>query len=115
LIIRISRGRVRPGTEAEVFGRLRAATEGRERPAGLAALFVGRHLTADGIEVVAITVWTDVEALIGVLGSGWESPKWLGGVEELITHGTVEHLETAIEDFDRLDRLAPIPAGSEGS
>ena len=115
MIIRISRGRVRPGTEAEVFGRLRAATEGRQRPAGLAALFVGRHLTEDGLEVVAITVWTDVEALIGVLGSGWESPKWLGAVEELITNSTVEHLETAIEDFERLDAFAPVPVGSEGS
>jgi hypothetical protein len=112
LIIRISRGRVRTGAEAEVFGRLRDATEGRGRPDGLEALFIGRHLTADGLELIAITAWTDVEALIRVLGEGWEAPKWLDGVEELVTHSTVEHWETAVDDFDAF--IGPWDAASAG-
>jgi hypothetical protein len=100
LIIRISRGRVRAGAEAEVFTRLRDATDGAGRPDGLKALFIGRHLTADGLDIIAITAWTNVDALIRVLGEGWESPKWLAGIEDLVTHGTVEHWETAVEDFE---------------
>ncbi len=107
MIIRISRGRVRAGSEAEVFTRLRDATEGAGRPEGLKALFIGRHLTADGLELIAITAWTDVEALIRVLGDGWESPKWLAGIEDLVTHSTVEHWETAVEDFDSFIGLQP--------
>ena len=100
MIIRISRGRVRAGAEAEVFTRLRDATEGAGRPEGLEALFIGRHLTADGLELIAITAWTDVDALIRVLGDGWESPRWLAGIEDLVTQSTVEHWETAVEDFE---------------
>lgn len=100
MIIRISRGRVRSGSEAEVFARLRDATEGTGRPDGLEALFIGRHLTADGLEIIAITAWTSIDALIRVLGEGWESPKWLADVEQHVTHSTVEHWETAIEDFE---------------
>jgi hypothetical protein len=100
VIIRISRGRVRPGSEPEVFARLRGATEGQGRPDGLQALFIGRHLTADGLELIAITAWTDVDALIGVLGEGWETPKWLDDIEDFVTHSTVEHWESAVDDFD---------------
>ena len=100
VIIRISRGRVRAGAEPEVFTRLRDATVGQGRPEGLQALFIGRHLTADGMELIAITAWADVEALIRVLGDGWETPKWLAGIEDYVTHSTVEHWETAVEEFD---------------
>jgi hypothetical protein len=100
LIIRISRGRVRAGSESEVFARLRDATTGSGRPEGLEALFIGRHLTSDGLELIAITAWTDADALIRVMGPGWESPKWLAGIEDLVTHSTVEHWETAVEDFE---------------
>lgn len=115
MIVRISRGRVRPGTEGEVFARLRAASEERGRPDGLQALFIGRHLTADGLELVAITVWSDVEALIGVMGEGWETPKWLAGLEELVTHSSVEHWETAVEDFQAFSGLKSMPAGAGAS
>ena len=100
MIVRTSRGRVRPGCEGDVFARLRAASEGGARPDGLHAYFLGRHLKADGMELIAITVWRDVQALINVLGEGWESPKWLAGVDDLVTHSTVEHWETAVEAFD---------------
>jgi quinol-cytochrome oxidoreductase complex cytochrome b subunit len=63
-------------------------------------MFIGRHLSADGMELVAITVWSDVESLISVIGEGWESPKWLAGLEDLVTHSSVEHWETAVEDFE---------------
>lgn len=109
MIIRITRGRVRPGTEAEVFARLRDASEERGRPDGLRARFIGRHLTADGLELVAITVWSDVDTLIAVLGAGWESPRWLPGLEDLVTHSSVEHLETVVVDFEGLAGLASAP------
>ena len=115
VIIRISRGRIRAGTEAEVFARLRGASEAGGLPAGLEAFFVGRHLTADGLEMVAITVWSDIEALIGVMGDGWESPRWLAGVDELVTHSSVEHFETALEDFEALGAPGSAPVESESA
>ena len=100
MIIRISRGRVHAGSEGDVFARLRDATDGAGRPEGLHALFIGRHLTSEGLDLIAITAWTDVDALIRVMGPGWESPKWLAGIEEFVTDSTVEHWETAVEDFE---------------
>lgn len=113
VIIRISRGQVRAGSEAEVFARLRDSTEGQGRPDGLQALFIGRHLTADGLELIAITAWADVEALIRVLGEGWETPKWLAGIEDYVTHSTVEHWETAVDDFD--DFIGPWATANAGA
>ena len=110
MIIRTTRGRVRPGAEGEVFARLRAATQAQGRPAGLQALFIGRHLTTDGMELYAITVWTDVDSLVTVIGEGWESPKWLDGLEEFVTNSTVEHWETAVDDFEAFIGLGSIPA-----
>lgn len=112
MIVRTSRGRVRQGTEGDVFARLRAASNGGHRPDGLDAYFLGRHLTSDGMEIIAITVWRDVQALIAVLGEGWESPRWLADVEDLVTHSSVEHWETAVEDFDPLVDGLPLPAWS---
>jgi hypothetical protein len=111
VIIRISRGQVRPDAEGDVVARLRAATEGRQRPEGLCALFIGRHLTSTGTELVAITVWRDAQAMTDVLGDGWESSRWLPGVDdELMTHSSVEHFETAVEDFDPVRAFAPTMA-----
>jgi hypothetical protein len=117
LIIRISRGRVRAGSEADVFARMRDATEGQARPEGLQALFIGRHLTADGLELIAITAWTNVDALISVLGEGWEAPKWLDGIGDLVTHSTVEHWETAVDDFEAFVgpwAAAPVEGATSG-
>jgi hypothetical protein len=71
------------------------------------------------MELIAITVWRDVDALIRVLGDGWESPRWLADVDDLITNSTVEHWETAVEAFDPMDAVAlgapmPVIAGPEG-
>ena len=114
MIIRTTRGRVRAGTEGEVVARLRAATEAQGRPAGLHALFIGRHLTADGPELYAITVWSDVESLVSVLGKGWEAPKWLAGLEEFVSHSSVEHWETAVDNFEAFIGLAPTSAAASG-
>lgn len=100
MIIRITRGQVRQDAEGEVVARLRAATEARGRPDGLHALFIGRQLGPRGVELVAITVWRDANTITDVLGEGWESSKWLAGVDEHMSNSTVEHWETAVEDFD---------------
>lgn len=110
MIIRITRGHVRQDAEGEVVARLRAATEGRGRPAGLHALFIGRHLAPSGMELVAITVWRDANAISEVLGEGWESSKWLAGVDEHMSNSTVEHWETAVEDFDPAVAFGPAVA-----
>ena len=100
MIIRVARGHVRQDAEGEVVARLRAAVEGRSRPDGLHALFIGRHLTSAGMELIAISVWRDAKAIMDVLGDGWESSKWLAGVDEHMTNSSVEHWESAVEEFD---------------
>jgi hypothetical protein len=115
VIIRTTRGRIRAGAEGEVVARLRAVTEAQGRPTGLNALFIGRHLTADGMELYAITVWSDVESLVSVLGEGWEAPKWLAGVEEFVSHSSVEHWETAVDNFEAFIGLVESPAALTGT
>lgn len=100
MIIRVTRGHVRPDAEGEVVARLRAASERDGRPDGLHAMYIGRHLTSTGTEIVAITVWRDADTLVRVLGEGWESPEWLAGIAEFMSDGTVEHWETAVEEED---------------
>lgn len=100
VIIRVARGHVRQDAEGEVVARLRAAVEGRGRPEGLHALFIGRHLTSAGMELIAITVWRDANAIAEVLGHGWESSKWMAGVDEHMSNSSVEHWESAVEEFD---------------
>jgi len=100
LIIRVTRGHVRPDAEGEVVARLRAVTERDGRPDGLHALYIGRHLTSTGTEIMAITIWRDADTLVRVMGEGWESPKWLAGIAEFMSDSTVEHWETAVEADD---------------
>lgn len=100
MIIRVTRGHVRPDAEGEVVAQLRAATERDGRPDGLHALYIGRRLTSTGTEIVAITIWRDADTIVRVLGAGWESPKWLAGIAEFMSDSTVEHWETAIEADD---------------
>jgi heme-degrading monooxygenase HmoA len=57
VIVRISRARIKPNSEAAAFQILREASSGFDRPQGLEALFISRRMATTGNELVAITVW----------------------------------------------------------
>jgi hypothetical protein len=54
VIVRISRGRIRRGVEAEAFDILRRSVDGTALPAGLEAFMIARRMVEAKLELVAI-------------------------------------------------------------
>jgi hypothetical protein len=105
VIIRITRGQIRAGAESVAFDVLREAAQGPTRPDGLEALFIGRQMRAAGPELVAITVWKDLDAIVAVMGPTWAEATWLPGLAEHISDATVEHLETVVANYEGMADL----------
>ena len=102
MIVRISRARIKPNSEAAAFQILREASSGFDRPQGLEALFISRRMATTGNELVAITVWADIEAMIAVMTDDWQRPRFLPTLDPLLEDASVEHYETIVEDFEDL-------------
>lgn len=119
MILRISRGRIRRGNEAEAFGLLRDSIGGPNHPDGLEAFVIARRMIEEQLELVAMTTWRDLDSMIAVMGQDWQTPSWLPGLEPLVESSSVEHLETIAESFHGLadvdpatiDLLAPTEPG----
>jgi hypothetical protein len=119
VIVRISRGRVRPGGEAEVFDLLRKSVGAAPRPHGLEAFVIARRMIEGQLELVAMTTWRDFDSMVAVMGKDWQTPSWLPGLEDLVESSSVEHLETIAESYhgfgemdrDTIDLLAPTEPG----
>jgi hypothetical protein len=108
LIVRISRGRIRPGGEAQAFALLRDSVAGTSgHPDGLEAFVIARRMVEGQLELVAMTTWRDLESLVRVIGPDWHSPSWLPGLRELVEASSVEHLETIAESFHGLGQIDP--------
>ena len=107
MIVRVSRGRVRRGDEAEVFGLLRQSVGGSARPNGLEAFVIARRMVEGQLELVAITTWRDFDSMVAVMGSDWQTPSWLPGLEELVESSSIEHLETIAESYHGFGDLDP--------
>jgi heme-degrading monooxygenase HmoA len=102
MIVRISRAHIKPNNEAAAFQILRDATGARERPAGLEALFISRRMANGGNELVAISVWRDLDAMAAVMTDDWRRPRFLPSLDSLIEDPSVEHFETIVEDYESL-------------
>ncbi len=101
MIIRVTHGRVVPNGEASAFEILRKATADVPRADGLEAFMLGRrYVGSDGVELIAITAWRDMDSLVTVMGPTWQMPTWLPGLDKYIVAGTLEHYETVAEDFE---------------
>ena len=48
------------------------------------AMFIGRRTGADADELVAITVWRDLDALIAIFGSSWSEPSFFPELRDAI-------------------------------
>jgi hypothetical protein len=105
LIVRISRAKIRRDQEAPAFEILRAAAASGIRPAGLEAMFISRRMGDIGNELVAVTVWRDLDALIAGIGPQWAQPAFLPSLDAMLNDGSVEHFETIAEDYEGILEL----------
>ena len=97
---------MRPNAEARVFDILRTAVAGNGgRPKGLLGMSLSRNVADKGVELVAVTVWTDVESMAAVIGPSWREPAWLPGLTDLLIDSRVEMLETVVSSFEDLKEL----------
>ena len=111
MILRQTRGTLRPNSEARIFDILRAATATSSRPPGLEALFISRAVRHGAVEVVSTSVWLDMDAMITGLGPTWREPNWLPGLAPYISDSTVELLETVLSSYLDLTELM-LPSGA---
>ena len=108
MIVRISRGRIRPGGEAQAFALLRDSVAGTgAHPDGLEAFVIARQMIEGRLDLVAMTTWRDLESMIKVMGPDWHAPSWLPGLPELVETSSVEHLETIAESFHGFGQIDP--------
>jgi hypothetical protein len=105
VIVRITRARIKPNSEAAAFQILRDASSASGRPPGLEALLISRRMSTAGNELVAISVWADLEAMTAVLTDDWQRPRFLPSLDPLLEDRSVEHYETIVEDFEDLKSL----------
>jgi hypothetical protein len=106
MIIRLSRATIRPNSEPSVFEILRAATESVARPAGLVTLSIGRRMTAAGNDLIAVTIWESVEALVDAYGPTWRQSGFPPALEPYLEDPSTEHYETVIDAWEELTGMA---------
>lgn len=102
MIVRLSRARLRREREDGAFEFMRKATSAGPRPDGMEAMFIGRRTGTDADELMAITVWRDLDALVRVIGPGWSEPSFFPELQDAIIDATVEHFETIAERYEDL-------------
>jgi hypothetical protein len=105
MIVRISRARIKPNNEAAAFQILREASGATARPPGLEALFISRRMANGGNELVAISVWSDLDSMVSVMTDDWQRPRFLPSLDELVEDPSVEHYETIVEDYEALKSI----------
>jgi hypothetical protein len=109
MIVRLSRARPRRDREDGAFEFLRKASSAGPKPDGMQAMFSGRRTGADADELVAITVWRDLDALIAIFGATWAEPSFFPQLKEAIIDSTVEHFETIAERYEDLSTIGLDP------
>jgi hypothetical protein len=109
MIVRLSRARLRRDREDGAFEYLRRASSAGPRPEGMEAMFIGRRTGADADEIVAITVWRDLDALIAIFGPSWSEPSFFPELKDAIIDSTVEHFETIAERYEDLSVIGLEP------
>lgn len=107
MIVRITRARVMRNAEAAAFDILRAPVAGTPQRDGLEAMFIGRRLRHDDNELVALTVWRDLDAMSAALGPEWDKPQFLPALQPYLEQPTVEHFDTIVDRYEDLRELVP--------
>ena len=115
MIVRVTRGQIRPGMEAAVFERLRAMVGAAPTPDGLEAFVIARRIVDGRLELVAVTTWRDLDAMRAVMDDEWMSPSFSSALEAFIETASVDHFETIAESYHGLGRLDPAEVDLLGS
>lgn len=108
MILRVFRARLKPGAR-QAFERLCYDVSiplMRSQP-GLVTLHVGKSLPERPDEFVLVSVWKDLESLIGFVGNTWDHPLILPGEAALVQETTVQHYD---EDRQLLQESELLPA-----
>ena len=105
MIVRVTRAKIRPNSEAAVFDILRDVSKGIRRPPGMEALHFGRRMSAQGNELVSITIWTDMDSLQAAMGTSMEVAAFLPQLEPHLVDASVEHFETIVDRFEELEGI----------
>jgi heme-degrading monooxygenase HmoA len=94
MVIRVIRGRVKPGREGE-FNTLMRDTRLPEmrRQKGFVYAKFGRQIQADGQRFIFVSEWRDVAALYDWIGPDLTVPATIRGAEHLVEEYTVELYE----------------------
>jgi quinol monooxygenase YgiN len=106
MITRITRGRLAPNAEGRVFELLRTAAAARPHVPGLHSMSLSRTVEERNTILVAVSIWTDFDAMAAVLGQSWQEPSWMPGVGEHVLEATVEILETVATSAEEFEELA---------
>jgi hypothetical protein len=109
MIVRLSRARLRRDREDGAFEFLRKASSAGPKPDGMQAMFIGRRTGAEADEILAITVWRDLDALISIFGPKWSEPSFFPQLSDAIIDSTVEHFETIAERYEDLSTIGLDP------
>lgn len=102
MILRVTRARIKPNMEAAVFELLRAAADGLTRPRGMQLLVIGRRRMEGWTELVATTIWDDVEAIRASMGAAYEEAQFFPALDALVESPSVEHFETVLHGWEEL-------------
>ena len=97
---------LRPNSEARVFELLRAATEAADRPPGMLGMSISRQVRDGCIELVAVTIWQDIESMAAIMGPSWRDPSWLPELADAVERSNLEILETVVSSYEDLRLLA---------
>jgi heme-degrading monooxygenase HmoA len=109
VIVRVSRARIKPGMEEEVFSRIRQMTVARRGvPVGQRGVVIARRVAEDAraTEVVAITIWEDMDSMIAILGPDWQRAVSFPSFQEYVTDGQADHYETLAVNWEGLLSIA---------
>lgn len=106
MIIRVFRGQVQPGKQAEFLRVLeeQGIPHFRSHP-GMLGVHVGTPTEASPDEFLVTTLWKDVDALRTFAGERWYEAKILPGERKLLRSAHVHHYRT--EDGERWPPRAP--------
>lgn len=107
MITRITRGTLRPNTEARVFEILRTAATSTPSVPGMVSMSISRRIDPAGIRLVAITQWETMASMVAQLGDNSNQPAWPPGLADCVAESEVELLETVVSSFQELADLVP--------
>jgi hypothetical protein len=109
VITRVTRGTVSRNSEARVFEILREATRANPKAPGLVSVSISRQVKGDVVELLAVTIWEDLDSMAATIGPNWREPTWLPGLAEAIETGSLEILETVLSSYDELAAIRSPP------